>query len=138
MASKTVATPGSQSLAEFQKVVQQMEGIYGPLTALGKEGSNNTITLEIGTSPANRAVLETYEGKDPPAKPGYALICKGDCLVDGKPATVAAYRLPEPGGMTSRELDIGDIGAAGPRGYGDPVPSDAGPHGPGEPPPGYE
>jgi len=92
MASKTVATPGSQSLADFQTVVQQQEGIFGPLTALGKEGSNNTITLEIGTSPTKRAVLARYDGDTPPDRAGHSLICQGDCLVQGEPAKVAAYR----------------------------------------------
>jgi len=92
MAETTVGTPGSQSLADFQTVVQQQEGILGPLTALGKEGSNNTITLEIGPSPANRALLETFQGGQPPEKAGHTLICSGDCLVNGQPAKVAAYR----------------------------------------------
>jgi hypothetical protein len=92
MPSKTVATPGNQSLAEFQTVVQQQEGIFGPLTGLGKERQNNTITLNVGDTPANRAVLETYEGEEPPNKAGHDLVCKGNCLVDSQPAKVAAYR----------------------------------------------
>lgn len=92
MPSKTVATPGSQSLAQFQTVVQQQEGIFGPLIGLGKEGQNNTITLEVGGTPANRAVLETYEGEELPKKAGHDLICKGNCLVESQPAKVAAYR----------------------------------------------
>ncbi|MGH7831236.1 MAG: hypothetical protein ACREP8_13785, partial [Candidatus Binatia bacterium] len=82
----------SQSLDLFQTVVQQQEGIFGPLIGLGKEGQNNTITLEIGDAPANRAVIETYEGAEPPNKAGHDLICKGNCLVQGQPAKVAAYR----------------------------------------------
>lgn len=93
MAEKTVGTPGSQSLANFQTVVQEQEGIFGPLKALGKEGKNNLITLEIGPSLANRAVLETYQGSKPPEKAGHHLICSGDCLVEGQPAKVAAYRV---------------------------------------------
>ena len=93
MPSKTVATSGSQSLAEFQTVVTQQEGIFGPLKALGKEGENNTITLEIGPSPANRVVLEEYKGEAPPTKSGYDLVCTGNCLVKGQPAKIAAHRL---------------------------------------------
>ena len=92
MGSKTVGTPGNQSLADFQTVVQDQEGIFGPLTALGKEGSNNTITLDIGPSPNNRALLETFQGSQPPEKSGHTLICSGDCLVESQPANVAAYR----------------------------------------------
>ncbi len=92
MPSKTAVTAGNQSLADFETVVQQQEGIFGPLTALGKQGSNNTITFDIGPMPANRAVLATYEGDAPPARDGHSVVCKGDCLVDGQPAKVVAYR----------------------------------------------
>jgi hypothetical protein len=92
MPSKTVATPGSQSLTDFQTVVWQQEGIFGPLTALGTENQNNTITLDVGPSPANRAMLEKIQGDSPPAKAGYDLICSGDCLVESQPTKVAAYR----------------------------------------------
>lgn len=90
--TKTVGTPGNQSLADFQTVVQQQEGIFGPLKALGRDGQNNTIILEIGPSPINRALLETYEGNKPPNKAGHVLVCTGECLVEGQPAKVAAYR----------------------------------------------
>ncbi len=89
---ETVETTGNQSLADFQTVVQQQEGIFGPLTALGTQGSNNTITLDIGSMPANRAVLETYTGEAPPDRDGHSVVCTGDCLVDGQPAKVVAYR----------------------------------------------
>lgn len=88
----TVGTPGNLSLAEFQAVVQQQEGIIGPLKWLGREGQNNTITLEIGPAPNNRALLETYGGAGPPLKPGHVLICIGESLIESQPAKVAAYR----------------------------------------------
>jgi hypothetical protein len=93
MADKTIGTPGNQSLPQFETVVQQNEGIFGPLKALGKQDKNNTITLEIGPAPGNRAILATYEGDAPPTKQGHSVVCKGDCLVDGKATKVAAYRL---------------------------------------------
>ncbi len=89
---ETVETIGNQSLPDFQTVVQQQEGIFGPLTALGKQGSNNTITLDIGSTPTNRAVLATYAGDAPPDRDGHSVVCTGDCLVDGQPAKVVAYR----------------------------------------------
>jgi hypothetical protein len=92
MATETVKTPGSQTLGDFQTVVQQNEGIFGPLKALGKEGANNTITFEVGSAPTNRAVLETYQGGDPPEKEGHSVICTGDCLVEDKPVQVVANR----------------------------------------------
>ena len=87
-----VSTPGSQSLAQFQTVVQQQEQIFGPLTALGRDGANNTITFDVGNSPAQGPELATFTGDKPPAKPGFSIVCVGDCLVDSKPARVVAYR----------------------------------------------
>jgi hypothetical protein len=93
MAAKTtVHTPGNQSLMNFQTVVQQQEGIFGPLKALRQEDQNNAITLEIDHCPTNRALLETYDSSAPPNKPDHRLICVGECLVSGQPAKVAAYR----------------------------------------------
>ena len=89
---ETVQADGNMTIADFQTVVQQQEGIFGPLTALGKQGSNNTITFDIGSAPANRTVLATYEGDAPPARDGHSVVCKGDCLVAGQPAKVVAYR----------------------------------------------
>lgn len=93
MAAKTtVHTPGHQSLMNFQTMVQQQEGIFGPLRTLGREGQNNAITLEINHCPTNRALLETYDSSAPLNKPDHRLICAGECLVSGQPARVAAYR----------------------------------------------
>ena len=92
MATETIPTPGSQSLADFQTVVQQNEGIFGPLQALASDGTNNSLTFEIGTTPAKRAILSTFDGASAPDKAGHTLICTGDCLVTGQPKKVAAYR----------------------------------------------
>jgi hypothetical protein len=93
MRTRTIGTPGIQQLAAFQSVVQQQEGIFGPLIALGTWGQSNTMTMAIGPSPANRAVLEIYEGEAPLPRAGHAPICQGDCFVEGRPAKVVAYRL---------------------------------------------
>ena len=92
MPSKILETNGNQSLADFQTVVQQQEEIFGPLTALGMQGSNNTMTFDIGPRPANLAKLETYDGDAPPTKDGHGVLCSGGCWVDGQPANVVAYR----------------------------------------------
>lgn len=87
-----VGTPGNQSLADFETVVQQQEGIFGPLKELGRDGQSNTITLEIGSTPTNRALLEIYDGPTPPTKLGHHLVCTSECLVEGQVKKVAAYR----------------------------------------------
>ena len=91
--TRTVPTPGTQTLAEFQRVVQQQEGIFGPLKTLGREGENNTITLEIAPAPVNRALLEVYRNDQPPPKVGHTIICTAECLVEGQLAKIVAYRL---------------------------------------------
>jgi hypothetical protein len=93
MATAQEATPGSQDLSTFQTVVQQQEGIFGPLTALSNHGANNVMTFQVGPSPdaSHRAILETYTDH-PPAKAGYVLVCIGSCLVSSVLQQVAAYR----------------------------------------------
>lgn len=90
------AHDGAKPLSEFQAVVQQQEGIFGPLQSLSMQPPNNFMTLVVGPSPppAERALLETYTDH-PPAKPSANLICVAECLVNGQSANVAAYR-PKP------------------------------------------
>ena len=93
MATAKEATPGSQDLPTFQTVVQQNEGIFGPLLSLSSAGVNNIMTFQVGPSPdtAHRAILDTYTDH-PPQKAGYTLICTGACLVSNAPQQVGAYR----------------------------------------------
>lgn len=90
------ACEGTQSLSYLQAVIQQEEGIYGPLQSLAVQPPNNVFSLVIGPSPptGQRALLETYAGH-PPEKPNAVLICVADCLVDGTLTKIAAYR-PKP------------------------------------------
>jgi hypothetical protein len=93
MSTHQEATPGSQDLSTFQTVVQQQEGIFGPLTALSSSGSDNVMTFQVGPSPdaSHRAILLIFTDH-PPTKDGYNRICVGNCLVSGAPQKVAAYR----------------------------------------------
>jgi hypothetical protein len=93
MATTHATTSGANDIATFQGVVQQQEGIFGPLTNLRADGPNNVMTFEVGPSPptAKRAVLEVYAGH-PPNKVGHALICVANCMVSGALKDVAAYR----------------------------------------------
>ena len=93
MATVQEPTPGSQDLPTFQTVVQQQEGIFGPLVALASQIPNNVMTFQVGPSPdtAHRATLEVFAGH-PPEKTGFILVCIGNCLVSGTAQSVAAYR----------------------------------------------
>ena len=92
---------GAKPLSELQAVVQQQEGIFGPLQSLSMQPPNNVMTLIVGPSPplTERALLETYTDH-PPAKTGAILICVAECLVNGQSAKVAAYR-PKPSAATA-------------------------------------
>ena len=92
MSERTFSVPGSLSLEDFETTVQQKEDINGFLKALGKDGDQNTFTIDRRRPPTKLAKLETYQGDAPPAKGGHSVVCKGDCLVDGQPAKVVAYR----------------------------------------------
>jgi len=93
MATAQEATPGSQDLVTFQTVVQQQEGIFGPLTSLSSSGDKNLMTFQVGPSPdsSHRAILATYTDH-PPTKVGSVLVCIGNCLVSGALQQIAAYR----------------------------------------------
>lgn len=93
MATVREATPGSQDLQTFETVVQQSEGIFGPLMSIESESSNNIMTFQIGPSPTadHRANLVVYSDH-PPKKDGFVLICIGSCLVESKVQQIAAYR----------------------------------------------
>lgn len=95
MASKTVGTLGSLSLSDLQTVVQQQEGIFGPLIAMGIQNQENFITFEIGPTPRNRTELEISPGGMPSLKPGHTLVCTGVVLVKSSPVSVTAHRKNE-------------------------------------------
>lgn len=92
----TVGTSGTLSLDDLQTIVQQQEGIFGPLVGLEQERQHNVLTLEVGSTPLHRVALETYSGVTPPPKPGHVLVCTGECLILSQPAKVAAYRAMAP------------------------------------------
>ncbi|WP_176053353.1 hypothetical protein [Paraburkholderia caribensis] len=95
MATAQETTPGSQDLFTFQSVVQQQEGIFGPLVSLSISGSgtNNVMTFQVGVSPDadHRVTLQSYD-IHPPQLAGTRLVCIATCLVAGKAQNVAAYR----------------------------------------------
>jgi hypothetical protein len=88
-----IASDGSKDLPFLQTIVQQQEGIFGPITALASMPPNNVLSFQVGPSPApaKRAVLESFTDH-PPQKDKHELICIGNCLVSGKTAKMAAYR----------------------------------------------
>jgi hypothetical protein len=93
MATARETALGNQDLTTFQTIVQQQEGVFGPLISLSSESTNNVMTFQIGPSPdaSHRAILATYTDH-PPTKDGYTFVCAGTCLVSGIAQLVAAYR----------------------------------------------
>lgn len=97
MATAREATPGTQDLPTFQTVVQENEGIFGPLQLISTEGDNNIMTFLVGDSPdpEHRVILDIYTDHPDP-KQGYCLVYAGICLVSGAAKRIAAYRKTEP------------------------------------------
>ena len=94
MAIVKEATPGAQDLSTFQNVIQQQEGIFGPLLSISSsDATNNVMTFQIGPShdSDHRVILDTYIDY-PTVKVDYTLVCIGNCLVSGAIKSVAAYR----------------------------------------------
>lgn len=92
MASQTVAAAGSSDLPTLQTIVQQNEGIYGPLIALGSSGADSLLTFNVGQTPAKRAELFVIAALPAPNRPGQTLICTGVVFVSSIQKLVAAYR----------------------------------------------
>lgn len=87
-------TRGSIDLATLQTIVQQQEGIYGPLSGLAVQGTDIEMIFDIDVSPdpAFRAVLMTYSGVDVPVLPGLTLLTANLLPLDGALTYVAVYR----------------------------------------------
>src|SRR5215475_506390 len=71
MTSQVVASSSAKTLADFQTIVQQKEGIFGPLIALSSQQGNNWIVLEENpVKPANLATLQIIQQEPAPAVSG--------------------------------------------------------------------
>jgi len=86
-------TDGSSSLEELETIVQQMEGILGPLLTLGCQDGTNFLYFEVTTrlEPERRARLVQYD-EAPNVPAGFVLVCAGACQVKDKRVRVAASR----------------------------------------------
>ncbi len=92
MSTATVATQPDLTLKKLQLIVQQQEGIFGPLKQISIGNGRNVLEFEIAARPRVRAVLKVSEQDQPAPRKGFALVCHGDCFIAGKQTRVAAYR----------------------------------------------
>ena len=92
MATATVATDPDLSLKKLQLIVQQQEGIFGPLKQFKAGVLSNILEFEVTAIPRHRAILKTSGQVEPAATKGYVLLCHGDCFIAGKKTHVAAFR----------------------------------------------
>src|SRR5271157_141951 len=101
--AKSIGVKQDTSLSDLQMIVQQQEGLLGPLIALGhgqlpaSDGTTQqdvtilTVDMDQGP-PAKRATLEQAVGGQAAPLAGSTPICTGDCYVSGRIQTIAAYR----------------------------------------------
>ena len=92
MASKLFRSDGSNDLTFLQTVVNQQEGIYGPLIALTSEIGQTYLVFQRGAAPNPRSVLVKIDGEPAPARPPQTVACSGLCVLGGQETWVAAYR----------------------------------------------
>jgi hypothetical protein len=102
--AKSVGIKKDTSLGDLQTIVQQQEGLLGPLIALGHglllasdgittEQDLTVLTLDMDQAPpAKRATLRQAVGGQAVPVAGSTPICTGDCYVSGEIQTIAAYR----------------------------------------------
>jgi hypothetical protein len=92
MSTAKVATQPDLSLNKLQLIVQQQEGIFGPLTHISTGEGKNVLEFEVRAKPKVRAVLKVSDQDPPVPKKGHVLVCHGDCFISGKKKHVAVFR----------------------------------------------
>ena len=94
MATTQVKVEGRKTKSELQTIIQQQEGLFGPLAKLDSANGYTIVTLTVGRSPdkGKRVVLEIFDGPHPPGKAGYKIVCSGKCLIASALTQIVAYR----------------------------------------------
>ena len=85
-----IQVPASKVLTDINAIVQQFEQAAGPLTAMGNDGTNTTLTFDdAGVNPTLSAVIQASST----AAPGNSTsVCSGTIFVAGTKTACTAYR----------------------------------------------
>ncbi|HXJ02090.1 MAG TPA: hypothetical protein VNH44_12780 [Micropepsaceae bacterium] len=93
--TSTVKIAAASSLADLNTIVAQNEGLHGPLTAMGNDGSFTLLTFDNSpTSPKNSAVIAPQKDGKPVLPTGAALVCIGTIFIQGQLTLSSASRMP--------------------------------------------
>jgi hypothetical protein len=86
----TILIPAATDLAGLNAILAQMEEADGPLTAMGNDGANTTLTFDdAGTNPTVFAVIAASTAT-PPA--GATTVCSGTIYIAGTQTVATATR----------------------------------------------
>jgi hypothetical protein len=84
----TINVPAATDLPGINAILAQMEESDGPLTAMGNDGTNTTLTFDdAGTNPTVFAVIAAGV---PPA--GATTVCSGTIFIAGTQTAATATR----------------------------------------------
>ena len=87
---KSVGVDKSESLNNLNIIVGQQEDQFGPLIAIGNNGTQTVLTFDMDqNSPTKHAVIVPCGG---PLPPGSTVICQGKVFVTGQLTDATSIR----------------------------------------------
>jgi hypothetical protein len=89
-----VQVPAAASLDQINTAVRHEEGLQGPLTAMGNDGTFTLLTFDDSQEPpaANTVVVPDDAAGNPPVPPGTTPQVKGTIFVAGQLKASTGYR----------------------------------------------
>lgn len=88
-----VGCDSSSDLPTINTIVAQIEGVLGPLIAIGNDGAQTVLTFDTDPpAPANSAVLSKDKNGRPDLPANASQVCRGTVFVGGQLIDCTASR----------------------------------------------
>jgi len=89
----TVGVAKNTSLSDLNTIVGQNEDDLGPLTGIGNDGTQTTLTFDTDPpSPANHAVIAADSNGQPVVPASSTQVCRGTVFIAGAATPATATR----------------------------------------------
>lgn len=86
----TIQVPASSTLDNTNAIIAQMEQANGPLTAIGNDATNTTLTFD--DAGVNPTIFAKIQANTTPAPPNSTNVCAGTIFIAGALTPSTAYR----------------------------------------------
>ena len=87
---KSIGADKNDSLGDLNRLVAQQEDLLGPLTAIGNDGAQTVLTVDMDQDPPAKHAVITAAGSPPPA--GSTRVCEGKVFIAGQLTDAVATR----------------------------------------------